>query len=175
MDQQFEDGLRIRKQVMGEDFVDAAFDKADAFTLPLQEFITRNVKGEYTTEFEGYEHDDSVSYSNPANLKRVHDAGIPVVLGTDAGNPLTLHGPAVYPELEAMAAAGLTPMQVLVAATRDAARAMGRDDIGTLEVGRAADLVVLDGDPLADVANLRRVRLVARAGEIRTREELEYR
>lgn len=45
MDQQFEDGLKIRKQVMGEDFVNAAFDKADAFTLPLQQFITRNAWG----------------------------------------------------------------------------------------------------------------------------------
>lgn len=45
MDQQSEDGLRIRKQVMGEDFVEAAFAKADAFTLPLQEFITRNAWG----------------------------------------------------------------------------------------------------------------------------------
>jgi 4-carboxymuconolactone decarboxylase len=45
MDQQFEDGLRMRKQVMGEEFVEAAFDKADPFTIPLQEFITRNAWG----------------------------------------------------------------------------------------------------------------------------------
>ena len=109
------------------------------------------------------------------NLARVHRAGIPVVMGTDAGNPLTLHGPSVYPEMEAMAAAGLTPMEVLVASTRNAARAMGREDFGTLEPGRIADLVVLDRDPLADIRNARSVRLVARAGEIWTREELEYR
>lgn len=110
-----------------------------------------------------------------ANLRRVLQAGIPVVMGTDAGNPLTLHGASVYHEMEAMAEAGLTPMQVLTASTRNAARAMGREDIGTLEPGRLADLVVLDADPLASVANLRRVRLVARGGEIWTREELEYR
>ena len=110
-----------------------------------------------------------------ANLKRVADAGIPVAMGTDAGNPLTLHGVSVYREMEAMAAAGLTPMQVLVASTRDAARAMGRDDIGTLEPGKLADLVVLGADPLAGVANLRQVRLVARGGEVWTRQELEYR
>ncbi len=45
MDEQFEAGLKIRKQVMGEDFVDAAFAKADEFTLPLQEFVTRNAWG----------------------------------------------------------------------------------------------------------------------------------
>jgi imidazolonepropionase-like amidohydrolase len=109
------------------------------------------------------------------NVRRVHEAGIPVVLGTDAGNPLTLHGPSVYPEMEAMAAAGLSPMAVLVASTRDAARAMGRADFGTLEPGQIADLVVLDGDPLADISNVRTVTLVVRAGEIWTRAELEYR
>jgi imidazolonepropionase-like amidohydrolase len=110
-----------------------------------------------------------------ANLKRVHDAGIPVAMGTDAGNPLTLHGPAVYPEMEAMREAGLSPMEVLVASTRGGARAMGRDDLGTLEPGKLADLVVLDADPLADVSNVHRVRLVVRGGEVWTREELEYR
>jgi imidazolonepropionase-like amidohydrolase len=109
------------------------------------------------------------------NLRRVHAAGIPVAMGTDAGNPLTLHGGSVYNEMEAMAAAGLTPMDVLIASTRTAARAMGRDDIGTLQAGKLADLVVLDADPLADVRNLRAVRLVARGGEVWTRAELEYR
>jgi imidazolonepropionase-like amidohydrolase len=110
-----------------------------------------------------------------ANLKRVHDAGIPVAMGTDAGNPLTLHGPSIYREMEAMVEAGMTPMQVLVAATRNGARAMGRADIGTLEPGKLADLVVLDADPLASIGNLRRVALVARGGELWTRRELEYR
>lgn len=110
-----------------------------------------------------------------ANLKRVSDAGIPVAMGTDAGNPLTLHGPSVYREMEAMVEAGMTPMQVLVASTRNGARAMGRTDIGTLEPGKLADLVVLDADPLADIGNLRRVALVARGGELWTRGELEYR
>jgi imidazolonepropionase-like amidohydrolase len=110
-----------------------------------------------------------------ANLRRVRDAGIPIAMGTDAGNPLTLHGASVFREMEAMAEAGMTPMEVLVASTRTAARAMGRADVGTLEPGKLADLVVLDADPLASVANLRRIRLVARGGEIWTREELEYR
>jgi imidazolonepropionase-like amidohydrolase len=109
------------------------------------------------------------------NLRRVHAAGITVAMGTDAGNPLTLHGASVYREMEAMAAAGMSPMDVLVASTRNAAMAMGRDSIGTLRVGMAADLVVLDADPLADVRNLRSVRLVARGGEVWTRKELEYR
>ncbi len=109
------------------------------------------------------------------NLRRVHEAEIPVVLGTDAGNPLTLHGASVFMELEAMQAAGLTPMEVLVAATRNGARAMRLDSTGTVTPGAIADLVVLDGDPLSDIANVRRTALVVRRGEIYTRSELEYR
>ena len=111
-----------------------------------------------------------------ANLKRVHDAGIAIAMGTDAGNPLTLHGPAVYLEMEAMVAAGLTPMEVIVASTRTSAHAMGRlKDFGTLERGKSADLVVLDADPLADIHNVRRVRAVMRAGQLHQRTALQYR
>ena len=111
-----------------------------------------------------------------ANLKRVRDAGIPVALGTDAGNPLTLHGASVPMELEAMQAAGLTPLDVLMAATRNGARALGLGQHeGTVTAGATADLVVLDADPLTDIRNVRRVALVVRRGEIYTQRELEYR
>ena len=107
------------------------------------------------------------------NLKRVAAAGIPIAMGTDAGNPLTLHGPSVYAEMEAMQAAGLTPAQVLAAATRGGARAMGLEkEFGTVEKGKSADLLVVAGDPTADAANLRKVRYVVRAGVVRSIEEL---
>jgi imidazolonepropionase-like amidohydrolase len=111
-----------------------------------------------------------------ANVRRVHEAGIPVAMGTDAGNPLTLHGASVYLEMEALQAAGLSPMDVIVASTRNGALAMGRlDDFGTLETGRIANLVVLGGDPVADIRNARRVELVMRGGLLHRREELEFR
>lgn len=109
-----------------------------------------------------------------ANLKGVHDAGITVVMGTDAGNPLTLHGASVFMELEAMQQAGLTPMAVLVAATRNGARAMGLDSTGTITQGSVADLVVLDADPVTDITNVRRIALIVRRGEIYTRRELAW-
>jgi imidazolonepropionase-like amidohydrolase len=109
-----------------------------------------------------------------ANLKRVFDAGIPIAMGTDAGNPLTLHGPSVYAEMEAMQAAGMTPMQVLVASTRGGAAAMGLEkETGTVEKGKTADLLIVGGDPTADVANFRKVRYVVRAGVVRSIEELK--
>jgi imidazolonepropionase-like amidohydrolase len=107
------------------------------------------------------------------NLARVVGAGIPVAMGTDAGNPLTLHGQSVYAEMEAMQAAGMSPMQVLVASTRNGARAMGRaDDLGTLEEGKIADLLVLNADPTADVANFRQLGWVMRGGVLRAVAEL---
>jgi imidazolonepropionase-like amidohydrolase len=111
-----------------------------------------------------------------ANLMRVHRAGIPVVVGTDAGNPLTLHGPSIFLEMEAMQRAGMTPMDVLVAATRNGAIAMGRGaDFGVLEARRIADLVVVGADPTTDIAHTRRIELVVRGGAIHRRPDLEFR
>jgi len=108
-----------------------------------------------------------------ANLRRLHDAGVPVVLGTDAGNPLTLHGPSVFRELEAMAAAGMEPLEVLAAATSVAARALGReDDLGRVAPGYVADLLVLEEDPAAGVTAFRSLRRVLRAGVLHEREDL---
>jgi imidazolonepropionase-like amidohydrolase len=108
-----------------------------------------------------------------ANLKRVADAGIPIAMGTDAGNPLTLHGPSVYAEMEAMQASGLTPMEVLVASTHGGSLAMGLEDVtGTIEKGKSADFVVLSADPTKDIANLRKIRFVMRAGVLRPIEAL---
>src|SRR5947209_16508270 len=96
-----------------------------------------------------------------ANLKKLIDAGIPIATGTDAGTPLTLHGPAIYAEMEAMQASGMAPMQVIVASTATASRAMGLDKhVGTIEKGKDADLVLTATDPSLDVANFRKIRYV---------------
>jgi imidazolonepropionase-like amidohydrolase len=107
------------------------------------------------------------------NLKALIAAGIPIATGTDAGNPLTLHGPAIYAEMESMQKAGMTPMQVLVSSTAVAARAMRREtEFGTVEKGKDADLVIVSADPSADVANVRKIRYVVRGGVMRTIEDL---
>jgi imidazolonepropionase-like amidohydrolase len=107
------------------------------------------------------------------NLRRLRAAGIPVAAGTDAGNPGTAHGPSIYREMEAMQRAGMPAAEVLASATIVAARAMGiAGEAGSLEPGKRADLVVLDADPAADIANARRVRMVMRNGALRRRAEL---
>jgi imidazolonepropionase-like amidohydrolase len=108
-----------------------------------------------------------------ANLLVVKRAGIPIATGTDAGNPFTLHGPAIFAEMEAMRHAGLSATDVLLASTRDAARAMGRgDELGTLEKGRSADLIIVPGDPTRDLGVLRQTQIVMRSGVARTTDEL---
>ena len=98
------------------------------------------------------------------NLVRVWNSGITVVMGTDAGNIGTVHGPSVFREMQLMQRAGLTPLQVLRSATVNGARTMGHEDLGTVAPGQLADLVVLDADPLEDSANLSHARLVFKDG-----------
>jgi imidazolonepropionase-like amidohydrolase len=98
------------------------------------------------------------------NLALLDAAGVRIVGATDAGNIGTLHGPALHREFELMVEAGLRPMEVLVSATRNAAAVMGRTDVGTLEKGKLADLVILDGDPQADIKNTRKINRVMKGG-----------
>jgi Amidohydrolase family len=93
------------------------------------------------------------------NLMTAWNAGITVVMGTDAGNIGTVHGPGVLREMVLMQRAGLTPLQVLQSATVNAAEVIG-SDIGVIAPGKRADLVVLDADPLRDVENLSHASLV---------------
>jgi imidazolonepropionase-like amidohydrolase len=106
------------------------------------------------------------------NTRFMHRAGVRLALGTDAGNPLTLHGVSVFKELEAMEAAGLSPAEVLIAATAHGAVALGRDDIGVLEAGRIADALILDANPLARSSNFRRIQAIVRRGTWHERSQL---
>lgn len=110
------------------------------------------------------------------NLRRVHAAGGAIATATDAGNPLTLHGPSIFDEMEAMQAAGLPAAEVVVMSTRNGARAMKRDrDFGTLEAGKLADLLVLTENPLADVRAFRSRTHVMRGGKLYSQQALAVR
>lgn len=96
-----------------------------------------------------------------ANLKRVSHAGIRIAMGTDSGPAGRFQGFFEHLELELMAASGLTPMQAIVAATGDAAACWGKKGvIGTIEKGAAADLLVLNANPLDAIANTRALHAV---------------
>jgi imidazolonepropionase-like amidohydrolase len=98
------------------------------------------------------------------NLKKLVDAGIPYGFGTDSGPPGRFPGYFEQWEMELMVDAGLTPMQVITAATGSAARFLQAEDLGTLKAGKWADLIVLNLDPLADIHNTRTIDAVYIAG-----------
>lgn len=100
------------------------------------------------------------------NVKALSDAGVLIAMGTDSGaGDGRWQGYFEHVELELMVKAGLTPMQALVAATAGAARMLGLEDrLGTLQAGRWADLLVLNGNPLADIRNTREIDSVWVAG-----------
>jgi imidazolonepropionase-like amidohydrolase len=108
----------------------------------------------------------------PRSMQRLKGAGVRFVLGTDMGGPLSLEHdptPAYYGwsshiEMESMVKAGLTPTEVITAATQDSARFLGLDQLGTVASGKSADFLVLDANPLDSIANTRRISRVYMRG-----------
>jgi imidazolonepropionase-like amidohydrolase len=103
------------------------------------------------------------------NLKRLEDAEVTIAAGTDAGNIGTIHGPALFREFQLMKDAGLTPMQILQCATGNAAKLFGGDvgaHLGKIENGYFADLVVLNSNPLDDIAHASNIDMVIKNGVV---------
>jgi imidazolonepropionase-like amidohydrolase len=100
------------------------------------------------------------------NLKRAFDAGVRLVAGSDAGNPLVFHGPTIQRELQLWVAAGIPPAAALQAATWNAALLLRAESrLGLVTKGHDADLLVVDGNPLADISATERISLVVFKGE----------
>jgi imidazolonepropionase-like amidohydrolase len=97
--------------------------------------------------------------------KRLHDAGAPLALGSDAPQFFNVPGFSIHHEMAMMVAAGLTPFEVLVTGTRNPAIYFGTpEEFGTVEVGRRADLILLEANPLDDIGNVRRLSGVMARG-----------
>ena len=102
-----------------------------------------------------------------AFTKYLYDAGILLTAGTDMGNPWTVPGASLHRELELFVAAGISPLEVLKIATHNAAQSLGiLSDVGTIAVGKRADLVALEADPSRDIRNTRRIAWVMQGGEV---------
>lgn len=102
------------------------------------------------------------------NLRKIYEAGVMVALGTDSGaSPVRTQGFSEHLEMELMTMAGLTPIQAIEVATRNGARLLKIDQRqGTLEVGKKADFIVLDGNPLIDIRNTRKIFAVWKNGKM---------
>jgi imidazolonepropionase-like amidohydrolase len=104
------------------------------------------------------------------NMKRLNEAGKDIVAaGTDQTS-----GPALHRELELLAGGGISPADVIVIATRNAARALGKQEtLGTIEAGKLADMVLLKADPTRDINNTKQIDTVIKNGQVIDRQKLD--
>jgi len=107
-----------------------------------------------------------------AKLRQLRDAGVRLLVGTDAGTPLNFHTDATWQEMDLMVGFGFPPMEVLVTATRRNAEYLGLgDEIGSLTPGKRADIIVVDGNPLLSMRDLRNVAAIVKDGRVYKRPD----
>lgn len=117
---------------------------------------------------------DRMIYEYLERALRVLDVnGATILAGTDLGTPFQVSGFSLHEELSLRVKAGMTEMKALQAATRDPARTFNLPDLGTIENGKRADLVLLDANPLDHIENTRKIRVVIAGGRLFERDELD--
>jgi imidazolonepropionase-like amidohydrolase len=112
------------------------------------------------------------------NVTKMHRSGVRIAVGTDAGGTVgfNFQGYNTPWEVKILVECGLTPMEALVAATRNGAEVIGvADELGTIEPGKKADLLILSADPLENIENIRRIESVMQGGRVHDRSEFAYR
>ncbi len=161
-------------QVFSQQFSPSKEDLAISSPIPLGSlFDTKHLQEEqeiieyldYTPRMK-----TNLAKQNPArnkNLKTLTDAGVVVSTGTDAGNIGTLHASSYYQELDEMKKSGLTNQQILKASTINGAKTLGKDkELGSIETGKIADLVLLNQNPIADLDALKDIHTVIKSGHL---------
>ena len=140
-------------------------DEAIALMLEMKAYLVPTLNAPYQIIKGGVkrgvpryavEKSKSVMKSHFQSVRRAHKAKIPIAMGTDAGTPFNCHGENLK-EVELLLKTGLTPMEAIVATTLTAAEVLRLEKkIGTLEKGKLADLIVVDGNPLKDIGLLQK-------------------
>jgi imidazolonepropionase-like amidohydrolase len=171
----------VRDKDIDDEFVRMMKERPDVFVMPNLPDIGTALKdpawlGETVPPAEVKKMQDAFANRSPSevkkaqdffdlqarNLKRLNDAGVRIGFGTDSSTGI---GWTDHEELSDMAAAGMTPAQVIVAATKTSAGIMKLDQLGTVETGKSADFIVLDANPLDNIANTRRIARVYLRGK----------
>jgi imidazolonepropionase-like amidohydrolase len=147
------------KQFLNDPFFARGLDERQKAVLASPEYHKALTGDKYFPRYPG------VLKTAKENLKRLADAGVPIGYGTDSGVLTRFEGFGEHMELELMVEAGMTPAQVITAATRSSAEFLRQEkNLGTLEQGKWADLLVLGADPLANIRNSRQIDAVYIAG-----------
>lgn len=144
-----------------------AEDLEQALTQPGIEYLGRVIGGALRRHGEGLSdrtpgqvrnHREALAFQRRMT-RAFHEAGVPLLTGTDAPLGVTIPGIGLHRELQNLVNAGLSPLEALRAATRNAAEYVGRGTVfGTVEEGRRADLLLLEGNPLGSVSNAGRIK-----------------
>lgn len=147
----------------------------DRYASPHSRKLTREVLAKYRSEltpvFIGRYERTFDEYLKLVAL--MHKAGVALLAGSDFATSVIRPGFDLHEELRLLVTAGLPPVEALRTATSNPARCLGQRDLGTIEAGRRADLVLLDRNPLQDVRNTQTIRAVIRDGKLLAREALE--
>jgi imidazolonepropionase-like amidohydrolase len=142
------------------------------FVAELTTFATRAQTGQDRAATRGADHALHVAM---ANAKRLWDAGVLLAAGTDSPYPGDYYGEGLHRELELLVEAGLTPLQAITSATKNAALLLHQSaEWGTLEPGKRADVLVVAGDPARRISDTRNVEVVMQAGRVLDREKLRF-
>jgi len=145
-----------------ESITGTASGKSLTTDLRFKEYLTQDEVANLTKTFP--RHASTFQYALDA-VRQLHDAGVPILAGTDAPNPGTTHGASIHRELELLVKAGLTPEQALAAATSVPARLFHLNDRGRIAPGLRADLVLVGGDPKKDITDTRNIVRIWKGGK----------
>jgi imidazolonepropionase-like amidohydrolase len=107
-----------------------------------------------------------------AMTKRLHEAGVNLVVGTDSPNPSIVPGFSLHQEMAMLVRCGIPPLAVLTNATATAAKLIDRPDLGKVNPNASADLVLLDGNPIDNISNSMKIQAVIKAGKLVDRERV---
>ena len=118
---------------------------------------------------------ETISFETNVELVGLlHAHGVSILAGTDVVKPFFVPGFSLHDELKLLVDAGLSELEVIQAATRDAARFVGMEDVGTIQLGMVADLILLDADPLENIENTRMIAAVVSRGRLIERSALQH-
>lgn len=141
------------------------------FTRMFSPFLYMMASKAHT--YEGADYPERIAELNRRMVVALHEAGADILLGTDAAQAYHIPGFAVHEELAYLTEAGLSPYEALEAGTRNAAMALGKsDEFGTIEIGKRADLILLEANPLLDVSSVQKRAGVMLRGRWLTDEQL---